>query len=242
MKIYPAIDLMGGRVVRLSKGDYANPTFYETDPVKAAQSFENAGARWLHLIDLDAAKTGEKANLEIVRRIRSETDLHIQCGGGIRSLENARDRLEAGADRVILGTVAIENESLAAEIIDGFPGEVVISLDARGRNVATNGWNRPTGLDLVECARRFDGTAVAALIVTDIEHDGMLQGPSFVQLRDVLSAVDVPIIASGGIGTLSHLAELSAFEAGGRRLSGCVTGKALYEGRFTLQEAIDIAR
>src|SRR3989344_3812154 len=241
MEIYPAIDVLDGRVVRLLRGNYTGPTFYNNDPVAVARSFAEAGARWIHLVDLGAVKVDANPNLGVMEQIRQAVSIQIQTGGGIRSVEAASARFAAGASRIVLGTIAVENPRLADEILSMFPGQVAIGLDARGRDLATHGWKSSSGVDLITTARYFDRPEVSALIVTEIERDGTLTGPSIEQLRSVLTEVSVPIIASGGVASIEGIRALSHLEANGRKLAGVIVGRALYEHKFTLQGALAVS-
>jgi phosphoribosylformimino-5-aminoimidazole carboxamide ribotide isomerase len=238
MELYPAIDLRSGRVVQLQQGDYNRETHYDDDPIAVAQRFEAAGARWIHVVDLDAARSGAAGNREVVASICAQVSCNVETGGGVRDIDAVDALVAAGADRVVIGTAAIENPDLVDAAATRHPGRVAVGLDARGRDVATHGWTAATGRDLIEAARRFDRPDVAALVVTEISRDGMLAGPDLEQLGAVLAAVDVPVVASGGIASLEDLRALAGLEVDGKRLVGAITGTALYEGRFTIEEAI----
>jgi phosphoribosylformimino-5-aminoimidazole carboxamide ribotide isomerase len=238
LTLYPAIDVRAGRAVRLTRGDFAAETVYADDPVAVARSFAAAGAHWIHVVDLDAARTGEPANLAVVEAIAAAVPCLVQAGGGVRSLETAGALLLAGAARVVVGTAAVERPALVADLCVVHPGQIAVGLDARGRELAVEGWTDASGRDLVELARELASVGVAALVVTEISRDGTMAGPDRDQLSAVLSATTVPVIASGGVGTLADLAALGQLEAEGRRLAGAVVGRALYEGRFTLGEAL----
>jgi phosphoribosylformimino-5-aminoimidazole carboxamide ribotide isomerase len=242
-ELYPAIDLRGGRAVRLLRGDYAAETVYSDDPVAVARSFEAAGARWIHVVDLDAARSGEAGNLDLVAAVAKSVSLRIETGGGVRSVAAAERLLDAGVARVVVGTAAVEHPELVTELAGRFPGQVAVGLDARGSQVAVKGWTETTGTDLVELARRFEGEGVSALVVTEIGRDGTMDGPDLDQLGAVLGATTVDVIASGGVGTLDDLRALAALAAddpngGNHSLAGIIVGRALYEGRFTVEEAL----
>ncbi len=238
MDLYPAIDLRGGRVVRLQQGDYDRETQYSDDPVAVAQRFEAAGARWIHVVDLDAARSGIATNRDAIRSICDHLTSNVQSGGGVRDAARAEALLEAGVERVVVGTAAVEHPELVDELALRFPGRVAVGLDARGRDVATHGWETATGADLVDLARRFDRPGVGALVVTEIGRDGMLAGPDVEQLATVLAAVRVPVIASGGVATEDDLRVLAGLEVEGRHLAGVIAGRAIYEGRFTVEEGV----
>jgi phosphoribosylformimino-5-aminoimidazole carboxamide ribotide isomerase len=236
--LYPAIDLRGGKAVRLLKGDYAAETVYSDDPVAVARSFETAGARWIHVVDLDAARSGEAGNLEFVAAIARSVGCDVETGGGVRSVEAAERLIDAGVARVVIGTAAVERPEMVAELAGRYPGRVAVGLDARGRQVAVKGWTETTGTDLVDLAKRFEGEGVAALIVTEIGRDGTMAGPDLDQLGAVLEATGIDVIASGGVGTLDDIRALAALRASGRSLAGVIVGRAIYEGRFTVEEAL----
>jgi phosphoribosylformimino-5-aminoimidazole carboxamide ribotide isomerase len=237
-ELFPAIDLRDGKSVRLFQGDFEAETVYADDPVDVARSFEAEGATWIHVVDLDAARTGDAANLAVIEAICSAVSCRVQTGGGVRSVEAAGERLLAGAARVVIGTAAIEQPGLVADLCASHPGQVAVGIDARGREVATRGWVHGTGEDLVDVVRRFDDPAIGALVVTSIEHDATLEGPDLEQLGVVLEATSVPVIASGGVGTLDDVRALAAFERAGRSCAGGVVGKAIYERQFTVAEAL----
>jgi phosphoribosylformimino-5-aminoimidazole carboxamide ribotide isomerase len=238
LTVYPAIDIRAGRAVRLHQGDFGSETIYDDNPVAVARAFATAGAEWIHVVDLDAARTGEPANLAVIEKIAAEVACPVQVGGGVRSAAAARIVLLAGAARVVVGTAAIEDPGLVDDLCALHPGQIAIGLDARGHEVAVRGWVEGSGRDLIETATRFGESGVAALIVTEIGRDGTMEGPSLDQLRSVLEATEVPVIASGGIGGLGDLHALADLEAAGHRLEGAIVGRALYEGRFTLAEAL----
>ncbi|HEX7521405.1 MAG TPA: 1-(5-phosphoribosyl)-5-[(5-phosphoribosylamino)methylideneamino]imidazole-4-carboxamide isomerase [Acidimicrobiia bacterium] len=238
MLLYPAIDLRGGQCVRLRQGDFDAETVYGDDPLAVARQFADAGAEWIHIVDLDAARTGEATNLGIIEAVAAAVPCRIQSGGGVRTAAAAEALLAAGVARVVVGTAAVERPALVDELCSEHPDRIAVGLDARRREVAVRGWTERTGADLVTLARRFAGSGVSALIVTEIGRDGTMAGPDLAQLAAVLEASAVPVIASGGVGTLDDLAALAALEAGGRRLAGSIVGRALYEGRFTLADAL----
>lgn len=237
-ELFPAIDLRDGRCVRLYQGDYAQETVYDDDPVRVAQEFEAAGASWIHVVDLDAARTGTAANLGVIEAICAAVRCRVQSGGGVRDVEAAGARLHAGVARVVVGTAAIERPELVEELGVLHPGRVAVGLDARGTEVAVRGWLEGSGADLVDTARRFETPDVSALVVTSIAVDGALSGPDTDQLGAVLAATSVPVVASGGVGTLDDLRTLRALRVDGRGLAGVIVGKALYERRFTVAEAL----
>jgi len=238
MDLFPAIDLRDGRCVRLYQGDYARETVYPDDPVAQAQAFAADGARWIHVVDLDAARTGEPRNRDVVAAIAAAVDVPVQAGGGVRDDGAADDLLSLGVARVVVGTAALERPDWVRDLASRHPGRIAVGLDARGHDVAVRGWVDGSGRDVVEVARRFDGAGVAALVVTEIGRDGTLAGPAFDQLADVLGATSLDVVASGGVGTLADLRSLSALEVDGRRLAGVIVGRALYEGAFRIGDAV----
>ncbi len=227
-----------GKCVRLRRGDFAAETVYDDDPVGVAKRFEAAGARWLHVVDLDAARTGAAANMAVVEAVCAAVACRVQAGGGVRTAEAAGALLGSGVARVVLGTAAVEQPGLVDDLCVMHPGQVAVGLDARGREVAVRGWAESGGADLVELAQRFTDSGVAALVVTEIGRDGTLEGPAVEQLRPVLEATALPVVASGGVGSLTDVEALRDLRAGGRALAGVIVGRAIYEGRFTVEEAL----
>jgi phosphoribosylformimino-5-aminoimidazole carboxamide ribotide isomerase len=236
--LLPAIDLRGGHCVRLRQGDFAEETVYDDDPVRVAREFEAAGVRWIHVVDLDAARTGTRAHLDQIRLIVRSVACRIEVGGGVRTSDAARELLDVGVERVVVGTAAVERPALVEDLCREFPGRVAVGLDARGNEVAIRGWQEGSGADLVELAQRFDGVGLSALIVTEIGRDGTLEGPAFGQLAAVLAASSVPLVASGGVGTLDDVRALARLRSGHRALAGIIVGRAIYEGRFGVADAL----
>lgn len=237
--IYPAIDLRGGRCVRLYQGDYGRETVYGEDPVGQARAFVAAGARWIHVVDLDAARSGDPVNRPVVAAIAAAVDVSVQTGGGVRSIGAATELAAAGVARVVVGTAALETPELVAEIAARQP--LALGLDVRGAEVAVRGWEQGSGRDLFEVVALFDAVALAAYIVTQIQVDGTGEGPDVGLYRSLLAATDCPIVASGGVGSLDHIAALAALEVAGKRLDGVIVGRALYDGAFTLSQALAVA-
>jgi phosphoribosylformimino-5-aminoimidazole carboxamide ribotide isomerase len=233
VELYPAIDLRAGRCVRLWQGDFDKETVYGTDPVAVAERFSSAGARWLHIVDLDAAR-GEGSNLDTVLAIARAVAVRVETGGGVR--DDAL--LVAGVDRVVLGSLAVANRSYAAELISEYPGRVAIGLDHRDGELQVRGWEERGDVRLLDAVQWPEFADAAAFIVTDIGRDGTLAGPDIDGLASVLEATEVDVIASGGVSSLGDIEALTSLEAGGRRLEGVIVGKALYEGEFTVEEAM----
>ena len=236
MEIIPAIDLLDGACVRLHQGDYNQVTRFSEDPVAQALSWQSQGATRLHLVDLDGAKRGEPINDAAVRAITAALDIPVQLGGGVRSLERAEELIACGLDRVILGTVAIEQPELVQELAQRHPGRIVVGIDANDGRVATRGWIEQSDVLATDLAQQFSAAGIAAIITTDIATDGTLAGPNLDALRTMAQCSAVPVIASGGIGCMADLLALLPLEPLG--VSGVIVGRALYDGRVALGEAI----
>ena len=238
MFLYPAIDLRGGRVVRLYQGDFDKETVYGTDPVTAAEGYAAAGAQWIHVVDLDAARTGTPENRPTIAAVAAAVGsrVKIQASGGVRDQASAEELLACGVDRVVIGTAAVESPELVCDLAGHH--QVAVGIDTRGREVAVRGWTEGSGVDLFDLLDRFAGRGIAAVILTDIARDSTLAGPDIEGLADALEATEIPVIASGGVGNLADLEALATLRAGGRALAGAIVGKALYEGQFTVEEAI----
>ncbi len=244
MELLAAIDLRGGGAVRLLKGDYEKETSYG-DPLELAETFWAGGADWLHLVDLDAARDGGRANRSIIKTLAERSPVPIEAGGGIRSDDDVTELLEAGVQRVILGTAALEDPGLLARVTARHPGHVAVGLDYHRRDgdrleVAVRGWLQGAGVTLSEAISRVLENDVAALIVTAIDRDGTLVGPDVEGLLGVLAESPVPAIASGGVGGADDLRALARVRetSSGRMVAGCIVGKALVEGRLTVAEAV----
>ena len=236
MEIIPAIDLLDGACVRLHQGDYDQVTRFSEDPVAQALSWQSQGATRLHLVDLDGAKRGEPINDAAVRAITAALDIPVQLGGGVRSLERAEELIACGLDRVILGTVAIEQPQLVQELAQRHPGRIVVGIDANDGRVATRGWIEQSDVLATDLAKQFSTAGIAAIITTDIATDGTLAGPNLEALRTMAQCSAVPLIASGGIGCMADLLSLLPLEPPG--VTGVIVGRALYDGRVDLAEAI----
>ena len=238
--LFPAIDILGGRCVRLLQGDYGQETAYGNDPVAQAEAFQEAGATWVHVVDLDAARTGDPVNRQVVAEVAATLDVPVQAGGGVRTLDDARTLFDAGVSRVVMGTAAIENPDLVDEVAD--LGRVAVGLDIRGEEVAVRGWTKGSGLLLNDALERFSIRSTDAFVITQIERDGTLQGPDLAGLAAALAATEVDVVASGGVGRPSDLNDLADLVVAGRRLAGIVLGRALYEGTVDLATAIRTLR
>jgi phosphoribosylformimino-5-aminoimidazole carboxamide ribotide isomerase len=233
--LYPAIDIRGGRAVRLIQGDYARETAYEDDPVVAARRWADGGARWLHIVDLDGAKAGEPVNLDHMRRIVAAVDVPVQLGGGLRDSKKVENAISAGAERVVLGTAAVRDPELAGAIAAAHGDRVVVSVDSRSGKVAAEGWTESSDLETAEVVATLTGRGVRRFVFTPVEVDGLMEGPDLDSLREVAEATDAEVIYSGGVGSLDHLRDLAGLGLG--NLGGVIVGRALYEGRFSVAEA-----
>lgn len=236
MILYPAIDLKDGQCVRLYKGEMDQATVFNDNPAAQAKAFVDAGCEWLHLVDLNGAFAGEPVNAAPVEAILKATDVPAQLGGGIRDMATIEGWLEKGLARVILGTIAVENPDLVREAARAFPGHVAVGIDARGGKVATKGWAEETDVEVTALARQFEDAGIAAIIYTDINRDGAMQGPNVEATAALANAVSIPVIASGGVSSLEDLRNL---KASGAPLDGAISGRALYDGAIDLKEALD---
>jgi phosphoribosylformimino-5-aminoimidazole carboxamide ribotide isomerase len=234
--ILPAIDIRGGQCVRLRQGDYAQETVFSNDPVAMAKHWADQGATFLHLVDLDGAKDGRPVNAESIQRIVQAVKIPCQLGGGLRTEEHISQALDWGLNRVVIGTKAVKEPGWLENVSQRFPQKIVLGIDARDGKVALEGWLEVSQLSAVELARRCSDWPLAALVYTDISRDGMMAGPNFKALAEMCTAVNLPLIASGGVTTLDDIRRLA--ELG---LAGCIIGRAIYEGRLSLPEAINCA-
>ena len=234
--LFPAIDILGGRCVRLLQGDYGQETVYGNDPAAQARAFQDAGATWVHVVDLDAARTGDPVNRPVMAEVAATLDVPVQAGGGVRTLDDARTLFDAGVSRVVMGTAAIEDPDLVDQVAD--LGRVAVGLDIRGEEVAVRGWTEGTGLLLTDAFERFSNRGTDAFVITQIERDGTLQGPDLEGLAAALATTGVDVVASGGVGRPSDLKDLADLAVAGRRLAGIILGRALYEGTIDLAAAI----
>ena len=237
MDLYCAVDVRGGRCVRLHQGDYGAETVYDDDPVARAVDMAGQGAGWIHVVDLDGARSGRPDNAGVVAAIAAAVEVPVQAGGGVRGAETAEAWFAAGVERVVLGTAALRDPDLVRDLAGS--RRVAVGLDARTGEVATDGWLKGSGRSVLEVARSFAGAGVDAFVVTDISRDGTLTGPDLQGLAGMLDATDVDVVASGGVGSIEDLRALAGIEGrGGRRLTGAIVGTALYERRFTVAEAV----
>jgi phosphoribosylformimino-5-aminoimidazole carboxamide ribotide isomerase len=239
-ELYPAIDLRDGRCVRLYQGDFGRESAYGTDPVAVALGFAEAGARWVHVVDLDAARTGEPVNRPVIAAIaeavKAAAGVAVQAGGGVRDQASAEALFAAGVDRVVLGTAAVEQPALVKELAADHA--VAVGIDARAGEVAVRGWTQAGGRSVAGLLAEYEDAGVAAVVVTEIERDGTLAGPAVDQFVSVLEATSLDVVASGGVGSLADLETLCSLRAAGRRLAGAIVGKALHDGLFSIEEAM----
>jgi phosphoribosylformimino-5-aminoimidazole carboxamide ribotide isomerase len=236
MDLYPAIDLRGGKVVQLVQGDFDREAVHGDDPVEVALGFEAAGVSWIHMVDLDAARTGDAHNRDLIGDVCSAVSVPVQAGGGVRSVRAARALADVGVARVVMGTAAVQDPTLVTKIARAQP--VALGLDVRGREVSIKGWTEGSGLDIADALDRLADAGAAAVVVTQISGEGLLAGPDLDGLAQLLELTDLDVIASGGVGGLAHLEQLAALERGGRRLAGAVVGTAIYEGHLDVAEAV----
>jgi phosphoribosylformimino-5-aminoimidazole carboxamide ribotide isomerase len=236
MDLYPAIDLRGGKVVQLTQGDFDRERIHGDDPVAVAHRFVEAGAPWIHTVDLDAARTGEPVNRHLIAAIAGSVDVPVQAGGGVRSLEAAAALADVGVARVVMGTAAMESPDLVAQIAARQP--VALGLDVKGREVAVKGWMEGSGTDIADALQRLADVGAGAVVVTQIDVEGLMGGPDLTGLAEVLRSTELDVIASGGVGALADLIALDDLEVDGRRLAGAIVGTALYEGRVDIVEAV----
>lgn len=229
MIIFPAIDLKDGVCVRLERGEMAHATVFNQDPADQAKRFQHAGFKWLHCVDLNGAFAGRSANGEAVKAIRAAVDLPIQLGGGIRDMAAVESWISAGITRVVLGTAALSNPSFVKDAARAFSGKIVVAADARGGRVASEGWAKVSDLTPVDLGRKFEDAGVAAILFTDIDGDGLLQGVNVAATAALARAVSIPVIASGGVGSIRDIESLMA--ANEPNIEGVVVGRALYDGR-----------
>jgi len=237
MEIIPAIDIRGGRCVRLLQGDYGRETVYGDDPVAMAQKWEAQGATRIHVVDLDGARDGVPANLDVIRRLAAAVKVPVQLGGGLRAPEAIEASLDAGVQRCILGTAAARNPSWAEEMFAIFADAVILGIDARDGKVAVSGWQETSDLSAVAFARYMVEAGCMRIIFTDIARDGMLTGPNLEQLAELTAAVEIPVIASGGVKAAEDVTALLTIPG----IEGVITGKALYEGTTTLAQLLAAA-
>lgn len=239
MLVIPSIDLRDGKVVRLQQGDYARQLNYDLDPMATAQSFANAGAKLMHVVDLDGAKAGEPVQIELIGKIASSTPLVVQVGGGVRSTADVQMLLDAGAKRVVVGTKAIEDWEWFKSLVHdkSMAGKIVLAIDAKSGMIATQAWTQTSGKRAVDIAAEVTDWPLAGLLYTDVAKDGMLSGPNLQTTRELAEATKVPVIASGGVGNIEHIRQLNQLP-----IFGVIVGRSLHEGKLDLKEAIRLTQ
>lgn len=238
MIIFPAVDIKGGQAVRLKQGKADQETVFSSDPVAMAKKWQEQGGKWLHVIDLDGAFSGEPVNRELIKNICSSVDMPVQLGGGIRDLETAKAYLDAGVSRLIIGTIALTEPELFGSICKAFPGKIGVSLDAEGGVLKTKGWVEDSGLTIYDVLPRMEEQGVAFIIYTDIDRDGMQTGVNLPALTKLAQTSSVPVIAAGGVATLDDIKALYPLTKEAN-LEGAISGKAIYTGTLDLKEASD---
>jgi len=237
MQIWPAIDLLGGKCVRLQQGDYQRSTTFSDDPVAVAQQFQQQGARHLHLVDLDGARSGEPTNTDVVRAIVESVDLVCELGGGVRDQRTIESLLALGLDRLVVGTSALKRPDWCRQMAQLYPSQLVLGIDARAGQVATEGWLESSDISAAELAKQFQDVPLAAIVYTDIATDGMLAGPNVQAMAQMQVEAELPVIASGGVTTVDDVTQLAAVG-----MAGAIIGRALYEGTITLPDALVAAQ
>lgn len=238
MIIFPAVDIKGGQAVRLKQGKADQETVFSSDPVAMAKKWQEQGGKWLHVIDLDGAFSGEPVNRDLIKNICSSVDMPVQLGGGIRNLETAKAYLDAGVSRLIIGTIALTEPELFGSICKAFPGQIGVSLDAEGGVLKTKGWVEDSGLTIYDVLPRLEEQGVAFIIYTDIDRDGMQTGVNLPALTKLAQTSSVPVIAAGGVATLDDIKALYPLTKEAN-LEGAISGKAIYTGTLDLKEASD---
>jgi len=236
MQVWPAIDLRGGKCVRLRQGDYRQETVFYEEPVEAACHWVAQGAEYLHLVDLDGARDGSVANRKAINEILNSVEVTTELGGGVRDESTIQEWLEAGLDRLVVGTQALKQPNWFRDMCRKFPKRLVLGVDARRGRVATDGWLETSDVSTIQLAQQFDCESMAAIVYTDIDTDGMMAGPNVEAMREMKQAINTPVIASGGVTSVDDVRRLA--EAG---LDGCIIGRTLYEGRLSLVDAIQAA-
>ena len=236
MDVIPAIDLLGGKCVRLYQGDYDQSQVFNDNPVVVAQQWVSEGATRLHLVDLDGAKEGTPVNMAVIADIVKAVDVPVQVGGGLRDRQRVVDLFKTGVQYAILGTVAVESPQIVADLGQEFPDQIIVGIDARNGKVATRGWLETSEIEAIDLGKRMASAGAAAIIYTDIHRDGTMQGPNMNALREMAESVSIPVIASGGISSLTDILSLLALEPIG--VSGAITGRAIYTGDLSLREAV----
>ena len=240
MIFFPAIDIYQGKCVRLEKGDFEKKTIFNEDPVDQAKFFEDMGCNWIHVVDLDGAKNGSSSNFNIVEEISLKTNLKIQFGGGVRSIAKIKSLLDAGIERVVIGTKAINDISFLDVVCRDFPNKIVIGIDARKGKVTIEGWTKDSGINANELAINAEKKGVCAIIFTDIDKDGLMSGPNIPSTLEIAKAVNIPVIVSGGVSAIEDVIEVKENEGSG--IGGVICGRAVYDKKVDIKEALKILR
>ena len=240
MIFFPAIDIYQGKCVRLEKGDFEKKTIFNEDPVDQAKFFEDMGCNWIHVVDLDGAKNGSSSNFNIVEEISLKTNLKIQFGGGVRSIAKIKSLLDAGIERVVIGTKAINDISFLDVVCRDFPNKIVIGIDARKGKVSIEGWTKDSGVNANELAINAEQKGVCAIIFTDIDKDGLMSGPNIPSTLEIAKAVNIPVIVSGGVSAIEDVIEVKENEGSG--IGGVICGRAVYDKKVDIKEALKILR
>ena len=238
MHFYPAIDIKNGQFIRLKKGQLDKLTVYGDDPVTQAKKFSEAGAKWIHIVDIDGAFKGESKNMDVILSIKNNVKSKVQVGGGIRKLKTIQKLLDHNIDRIVLGTIALKDPHFVRKVCEKFPGRIAIGLDTKNEFVATEGWEKESKINFEDFLKLYENTKVSSIIFTDIEKDGLMEGANFAQLKKLLSITKLNIIASGGVADLKDLTKLKKIK--NKNLIGVISGKAIYEKKFSVKEAIKI--
>jgi phosphoribosylformimino-5-aminoimidazole carboxamide ribotide isomerase len=240
--LFAAIDLRDGRCVRLAQGDFGRETIYGHDPVARALAFESGGAQWLHVVDLDAARTGKAGNRTVVADIAAAVKIPLQAGGGVRTEADAEELFGAGVKRVVIGTAALSQPGFLAALARRWPGRVAAGVDHFNGEVRVKGWAEKSDHHVAAAVAELAEAGAVAVVVTEISRDGLMVGPDVAGYRALLEVCDVPVIASGGVGSLEHLRRLAWLQVSGRQLAGVIVGRAIYEGRFSVPDAVAATR
>jgi len=239
MNLYPAIDLKDGKCIRLTKGKLEKITFYNSNPLDQAREFIKLGAKWIHMVDIDGAFKGKNCNHEIFIKIKKETQCLIQVGGGIRNENTVAYLIDNNIDRIVLGTIAVTNPKLVKKISIKFPGKIAVGLDAKKGFVTTEGWSKTRKITVTELAKKYEDMGINHIIFTDIDKDGVLEGISYDQLQDLLESTNINVIASGGVSSLEDIKKLKKISAYNQNLVGVIVGKAIYENKLQVDQAVN---
>ncbi len=238
MHFYPAIDLQEGKCIRLKKGILTELTVYNNNPVKQAQKFYESGSSWIHIVDIDGAFKGKSVNQDIIFKIKKNVNCKLQVGGGIRNIKIAEKYFENNIDRIVLGTIAIQNKNLVKEMCKFFPGRVAVGIDAKKGKVAINGWSKTSKISFLDLAKSYEDVGVSVVIFTDIDKDGVLEGVNIKQINELISSTSLKVISSGGVSSLENLKKIKEIKS--TNLIGVISGRAIYEKRFSVKEAVEL--